>query len=209
MTKPLNKRQQRLVESHVKFAYYIGNKLRKAKWLPAVLLDKDELDSACLFGLVRAASMYDAKRGIAFTTYAMYAIRSAVASSAINAQVVRFPTTQFDGRDYNQAVRSITATDVGDDFDLEKFPTNHNQGECETETSDENEYLARLLSLLDDRSIWVLRQIYHHQVSMRELGKLMDLSHEGVRQIKQRAIREIQRYIDGSDTENQGTDDAE
>lgn len=196
--KKLNKAQQKLVEDHIRFAYWSVNRLKRSKWLPAMLLDKDELESAALLGLCRAALKFDPERGKQFSTYAAYCIRSVVVMSAIHSQVIRFPTTQFDGRKFKSCIFALRMSDLHIS-DLEKLEKEHNEPEPGNE---QREYLNRLLSLLDDRSIQVLRAVYWDKVSMSKLSNQMNLSKEGVRQIVQRAVKKIRRYIEG--TENKG-----
>ena len=191
MDRPLTEDQRQLVERFIPFAHWAVNTLKAKRWLPATLLDREELTSAAYLGLCRAASRFDSNKS-AFGTYAMYAIRSAVADAATRSRVIRMPSTAFNSKHFTRIPAIGTMTDL--ELSANELFTAPETQEP-TERDDTIEYLESLTTKLDERSRFVLQQLYSEQQSMRRVGQMIGMSHESVRQIKRKAIIKLRHSV--------------
>lgn len=80
---PLTDEQRRMVEEHIRLAYWAAGARRFRRWVERIeSSDPGGGLSAALLGLVRAAHRFDPTRGFTFATYAVAQIRYAIADAA-------------------------------------------------------------------------------------------------------------------------------
>jgi RNA polymerase sigma factor (sigma-70 family) len=188
---PLTAEQQQMVENHLRFGYWVANRMRKGRWYPAMLLDRDELDAVCLYGICRAVSLFDVNRNVTFRTYAMHVLRSEVAKAALHSQAIRLPSTSFDARANAKGVQCVTMTDLSATITMEHIEKGNNEDESMIDKEDEIHNLHEYLSCLDDRSSLILELIYFERANLREISRLLGISHERVRQVKEKALTKL------------------
>lgn len=67
--------QERLVEENVRLAFMVASRMiRRGVHLKDPLVDREDIRSVCLIGLMKAAQRFDPSRGFRFSTYAVQII---------------------------------------------------------------------------------------------------------------------------------------
>jgi len=176
----------------MRFGYWVASQMVKRRWLPALLLEREELESVCLFALVRAAGLFDPKRGVTFRTYGMHVLRTEVARAALHSQVVRFPQTKFDRRQMTPGISVVTMTDLSDTVDMASI--GGTTGEQQADNNDESDYLRAAIDTLKPQARQVMELIYYQKHSLRQIGRIMGLSHEWVRQIRDESLSILRKF---------------
>jgi DNA-directed RNA polymerase specialized sigma subunit len=98
VSKPLKEmttEQKQLAEDNVKLVGGVIKFIKARRWIYADLLDDEDMRSAGLLGLCKAALYFDSTKGVKFSTYAWSCIINEIEKEAQSSQVIRIPCTAF------------------------------------------------------------------------------------------------------------------
>ncbi|MHC4380804.1 MAG: sigma-70 family RNA polymerase sigma factor, partial [Planctomycetota bacterium] len=156
--------------------WYVVNRI-KAR-LP-VSVSEDELFSAGMYGLMRAARSYDPTRGAGFKTYAYHRIRGSILDDLRRLDFL--PRSLRDRARKNgeeaPAVVGIPTDEDGQES-LSARPV-----EEKSEQDDLKEALHREIDSLPDKMRIVMALYYRDELKMREIGEKLGLTESRVSQI--------------------------
>lgn len=110
---PEEKRKARdeLVTKHKGLVYKISNQVyQKSRFLLEPVIDRDDLVQEGMLGLMQALKTYDYIKGVKFSTYAFYLIRSFIFRGFQKASLIRIPARlQKEFREINRITKSLRA----------------------------------------------------------------------------------------------------
>ena len=198
----------KLINSHLRFVVNIAKKYQNNG------LTLHELINIGNVGLVIASRKFDYenKKDIKFITYAVWWIRQSILFSLNNdSRLIRIPTNITDEnrkieksgekveKKYNFTIHSIDET--YDDSNHSIFANLSLDEEIDAVDDNISIEMINALSKLTKRQYNVITLFFGlnntESLTLNEIGKLMGLSSERVRQIKNRAIEEIRYEIGG------------
>ncbi|MHC4824574.1 MAG: sigma-70 family RNA polymerase sigma factor [Planctomycetota bacterium] len=168
--------------------WYVVNRI-KAR-LP-VSVSEDELFSAGMYGLMRAARSYDPTRGAGFKTYAYHRIRGSILDDLRRLDFL--PRSLRDRARKNgeeaPAVVGIPTDEDGQES-LSARPV-----EEKSEQDDLKEALHREIDSLPDKMRIVMALYYRDELKMREIGEKLGLTESRVSQIHSNAVSRLRRSM--------------
>lgn len=230
---PDERQRERLILEHVGLVRFIVG--RVAARLPESV-EREDLESAGIVGLIKAADRYQPERGVKFATYASTVIRGEVmellrsrdwaprsvrkryrelesAVSGLQRQLGRQPTEEeIQGRlrlseaEYHELLSLTSAMAVssleemveaeetvgGDEAAARGEPSC--EGEDPAEIVDRealHELLARAVDDLPERDRVVIGLYYHDELTLREIGEVLEVTESRVCQIHTQAIARL------------------
>ena len=156
------------------------------KYARRTLMDHEEIVSAALMGLVRAAHAFDPSRGFAATTYAHYAIERAIWTEIARMRAKglggcasgkpRFPVPEIES--IGEVRESSLST-----FDADM-----------SEADDQRYRVVQMLRLIKDRRARAMvRARFLRGMTLDECGKKFGVTKERVRQIVLKAVNVMRR----------------
>jgi len=153
-------------------------------------------------GLIKATEKFDARRGVKFSTYAMWWIRQRIARSiAEQAFAIRIPPERL-GRETVQFVASLDAPCAADDSDggtIGEHIADNTIPDPREQTAQNNlrEHVCARLKTLKPREQEVLEWRYglngHPEQTLEAIGKMLHLTRERVRQIEAEALKKMRQ----------------
>ena len=179
-------------------------------------IDRENLESAGVVGLVEAAGAFDPQRGVPFKTFAYPRIRGAILDElrrncplpqqmlekwsrlrAVYADVAgeatpeelaeRSGLTVTEVAECLQAVQ-LTRPDAWYDELTEQLPTRGDPAtDSELERQEQVRVLADLIAALPDQQRLVVTLYYQRGLRLREIGEVLDLSESRISRILSRA----------------------
>jgi len=163
-----------IVNRNVPLAYSMIGRFRSTG------LDRDELLSEALFGLVQAVERFDPWRGFRFSTYACNAIQRAMIRSSRSADTYRrrFPVVHEDWHEEPELEDSQTELYV----ERLNQALHHNLGEL---TDLETRILAKRFPAETEQ-----------RMTLQQIGQLVGLSKERVRQLQDRALTKLREVLE-------------
>lgn len=191
---PVNSRRVRAIESRLQEANEIRNRivqcnLRLVVSIAKTLVDTtnslDDLISEGNFPLMRAAEIFDFTRGLRFSTYATWAVRNGLYRAVHRSRRQR---DRFHLEEPAWMVQAAVSAEMTTDDDDPLEAGN----------------LAELVSQLDPRSQTILRGRFgldgqERPAKFRELAAQLRLSSERVRQLLDRALKELRNHLSTAD----------
>lgn len=166
----------------------MGYVVTLARQYKSDILSTDDLVNEGVIGLVKAAEKYDASRGKPFVTFAAPYIRK-----SIEAAISRLQTaTDVRSTDESLPVGSrnnYTLLNVLEDKNAEK-------ADMVVEENTLSENLLRYRDTLNEREQRVVNLYYgigYERQTMAEIGEVMGLKRERVRQIRNAALRKLHK----------------
>ena len=166
----------------------MGYVVTLARQYKSDILSTDDLVNEGVIGLVKAAEKYDASRGKPFVTFAAPYIRK-----SIEAAISRLQTaTDVRSTDESLPVGSrnnYTLLNVLEDKNAEK-------ADMVVEENTLSENLLRYRDTLNEREQRVVNLYYgigYERQTMAEIGEVMGLKRERVRQIRNVALRKLHK----------------
>lgn len=186
---------QTLTYKYIPFLYKMANQLRNT----AYNLTVDELVDSAVFGLHKAVQSFDSTRGVSFCTYYSAKAMNEMKKAAFDSILVHHPENQLKSKDKDKKSVAMVPIDRKDD---ERKLSIMDMLSCSSRTDDnikktEHAELAQqFMSLLMPAEHEVMSRMYlfdDHDVTLRSVGRDMNMSHERVRQIKAAAMRRIHK----------------
>jgi RNA polymerase primary sigma factor len=183
-------------------------------WMKAIknsgCIDYDDLTQVGNLGLVRAAETYDETRG-AWSTYACHWVRAYVVREiADKVRTVRVPTHQQKAGGWKK--HALTTTKMfwskghaGDTNEQEVCLLDYMTGRFPPSPSAEDKVIAdqskrginlAALENLTDKQRLVVRMRYWEDKTLQQVGDVLGLSRERVRQIEADSLRKLRRCVD-------------
>jgi RNA polymerase sigma factor (sigma-70 family) len=187
-----------------------------AKWVAARYvgrgLDRDDLDQAAVLGLMRAAQLFDPRRGVKFTTYATWWCRQFVRRAIENeAKTIRLPAhvLQSLGRRArahargeqllqpseceSAALRALWFTAPDEDEEQSFEPADDADGPGElTQRSELGHAVRDAIGKLPERLRTIIERRFGigcEKENLREIGERLGVSRERVRQLETHALK--------------------
>lgn len=166
----------------------IGYVVTLARQYKSDILSTDDLVSEGTIGMMKAAEKYDPSRGKPFVTFAAPYIRR-----SIEAAIERHETNG-DVRSTDESLpigshNNYTLLNVLEDKDAAK-------ADAAVEEASLSEDLIQAISVLNEREQTVIRHyfgIQEQRMTMAEIGEMMGLKRERVRQVRDKAIRKLHK----------------
>lgn len=161
-------------------------------------------------GIITALHKFDETKGFKFITYASHWIELSIKNAV--KEFSNYYNNTFDENDLQSSKDEETSFDNFDNEDVltenEALFDNGNDNSKNEIQSDEIDSL--LLPILDEREIKILKMYFGINVStksLNEIGDILNLSSERVRQLKDRALKRVKKrdkgfydkYISGKD----------
>lgn len=213
-----------LITSHLGKVKYIADRFA-AKLPPSV--ERDDLYSAGVIGLIEAVERYDASRGVSFTTFAELRVRGAIldnlrsldwASRSTRRRSREIQETysqieQAEGRtateeevaekmnislaelrESMQDLRALKVTDLDErdeETGLSALDTVCDTAESPLEQLVENQNRKLLTAAIDklpERERQVVALYYVEELTMKEIGKVLNITESRVSQLRTQAI---------------------
>ncbi|MBR1548075.1 MAG: sigma-70 family RNA polymerase sigma factor [Prevotella sp.] len=170
----------------------MGYVVTLARQYKSDILTTDDLVSEGCIGMMKAAEKWDEGRGKPFVTFAAPYIRR-----SIEAAIGRLET-ETDVRSTDESLpvgsgNNYTLLNVLEDVNADKVDE---LAEENTLTAD----LIAVMNVLNEREQRVLNLYYgngYERQTMAEIGEVMDLKRERVRQIRNQALRKLRRAARG------------
>jgi RNA polymerase sigma factor (sigma-70 family) len=187
-----------------------------AKWVAARYvgrgLDRDDLDQAAVLGLMRAAQLFDPRRGTKFTTYATWWCRQSVRRAIENeAKTIRLPghvlqslgrrtRAQARGERLSQpteceiaALKALWLTSPDKDEEQAFDPADDADGPGElTQRSELAQSVRDAIDSLPERLRTIIERRFGigcEKENLREIGERVGVSRERVRQLETQALK--------------------
>ncbi len=179
------KEQDKLVTDNM------GYVVTLARQYKSDILSTDDLVSEGAIGLMKAATKYDPSRGKPFVTFAAPYIRQSIESAISHLAT----DTELRSTDESLPVGSrnnYTLLNVLEDKDAPRADAT-----VEEPLSDD---MVHFIGVLNEREQSVIRHYYgidYERQTMAEIGELMGLKRERVRQIRNQALRKLQKKVKG------------
>jgi RNA polymerase primary sigma factor len=210
------KAREKLISANMRFVLKVAIQYRGC---PIPLPD---LVSEGAMGLVRAINSFDYSRGLKFISYAVWWIKAYI-TKAINEQggLIRLPANQhlrvrkalkdqFHGEEISEDIRELIQLGQGGvSFDAplkddskstysEVLPDeNAANPETETDIASMVDLARDLLDQLPDREARVIAGVFginqDAPQTLREVGESLNISHERVRQLRDKALSRIRK----------------
>jgi RNA polymerase sigma factor for flagellar operon FliA len=171
--------------------WYVVNRIRPR--LPASV-SEDELFSAGMFGLMRAARSYDASRGAGFKTYAYHRIRGAILDDLRRMDFLP-RSLRERAREQGEAAPAMVA--IPTDEDGHESLSARSQ-EASWEQEDMHDLLEREIDNLPDKMRIVMSLYYREEMKMREIGERLHLTESRVSQIHSNAVSRLRLALRGA-----------
>jgi RNA polymerase primary sigma factor len=157
-------------------------------------LSMDDLVSEGNIGLLKAAAKFDGKRGLRFVNYAVVFIRRQIEKALLSESNERRVESNADGQ-----IRSVDAAlKTKNNMSLLSVLVNEN-----APFADERIYRSNMetaaqraldsLSIRERKVIDAFFGIEQEHLTMAEIGDVMGLKRERVRQIRDRAVRKLRK----------------
>ena len=178
----MTKEQEKLVTDNM------GYVVTLARQYKSDILSTEDLVSEGSIGLMKAAEKYDSLRGKPFVTFAAPYIRRCI-ETAINRLETATDVRSTDESLPVGSKNNYTLLNVLEDKDAVKADM---VAEENTLTDD----LLRVMNILNEREQRVLNLYYgngYERQTMAEIGEVMELKRERVRQIRDQALRKLRK----------------
>lgn len=171
----LTQEQTQLIEDNISFAYFLLFKYTNSFHF----LEPDDIESASLFALIKAARSYDAGKGSKFTTYAAQCIHNEVLmlvrrqKKYMGTLSIETPVTKLEGKEL-----TIADTLATPDF---------------THSYLQNQTLIDALEVLDERERHFILKCVMGNEKQKELGERFGISQSYVSRLIRRAKKKMRR----------------
>ena len=187
------KARNEIIETNIRFV------LRVALNYKSQPLPFRDLFNEGVMGLIRAIESFDYTRNLKFITYAVWWIRAYI-NRAIHEQshIVKPPV-----KEKNECEKPVSLDVAVKSEDRQKLTIKDMLSDDkfkEIETSIENKKLRKIIKIffsgLSDKEGYVLTKIYGldgHPMTLETIGMHLNVVRERVRQIKEKALRKLQR----------------
>ena len=152
------------------------------------ILSTDDLVSEGAIGLMKAADKYDASRGKPFVTFAAPFIRQSIEAAISRLEA----NSEVRSTDESLPVGSSTGYTLLNVLEDQNADKVDELAEERTMTAD----LLRVMGVLNEREQRVVNLYYgngYERQTMAEIGEVMGLKRERVRQIRDQALRKLHR----------------
>lgn len=182
--------KNKLIESNLRYAFLVASKY-KSKQVPF-----EDIVSAANSGLIKAADKFDVSKGMRFTTYARHWIKAYIINSINEIHVVKTP----EDKDNVECVSIDQSVDPSDNLYLyETIPYDGALANTEFEKADFKSHLLTLLSNYSQKqrdAIDSYFQIYNEYATPEGFQIKYEVSHEGLRKIKNRVLNELKLELE-------------
>ncbi len=166
----------------------MGYVVTLARQYKSDILSTEDLVSEGTIGLMKAADKFDPSRGKAFVTFAAPYIRRSI-ETAISRLETNKDTRSTDESLPRGSRNNYTLLNVLEDKNAEK-------ADAVVEEDTLSEDLLRFRNLLNEREQRVINLYYgigYERQTMAEIGEALELKRERVRQIRNTALRKLQK----------------
>ena len=180
----------KLIEANLKFVIVIARQYQGRG------LSMEDLVSEGNMGLMKAARKYDASRGLRFVNYAVVFIRQQIEKALVKESAEQRVESTHDGQ-----TRSVDAP-LGSkaNVSLLSVLVNANSPEADQRvySADLENAVEHALQTLNERETAVINAYFgigQERMTMAEIGELLNLKRERVRQIRDLAVRRMKKSM--------------
>ena len=188
---------EKLTKANLKFVVSLAHQYKNRG------LNEDDLISEGNIGMMYAAQKFDGTRGIRFVKFAATYIRKAM-EEAINEQI-EINNTQDNG-EKKHSIHTLSIDQplpIGSNgnFTLQSVIENKNSPQADEHLTRQiiAEKIAKGMNILDERQKEVITLIFGLKdgeiYTMAEIAKKIGIKRERVRQIRNKALRKLQKYL--------------
>lgn len=193
----LTEEQKKLVEDNMGYAHWWVDWMLPNYPFLQRMLTKQEATAAAYLGLIKTAQYFDKSKGFVFGTLAKRAIFHQVCADANMAIFIRPYATMTDKR--SRGVKWLNKRGYG--WHPEK--DEEEPCKCDPATMEDEEHqeavfrrVVKCLLSLEKRYGRVLHERFYKGTKLRDLGKVMGVSHQRILQIQITALRKFkERYL--------------
>lgn len=200
-----------LIESHIPYAHAIAAELLSR--FPSHV-DRHDVEAAAEFGLVQAANVYDATRGVAFTTFAYYRIRGAVFDllretvkanrfeEAANEYMADYSAGAGAGTPSYDEVKNLASSVVASYFLSLETLSEEPQGRSDEAPLDtllrqeQEKRIREALSALPEKNRQVLEAYYFEDLTLQEIGERFGLSKSWVSRMHAKGLELLRPAVE-------------
>ncbi|MEA1973719.1 MAG: FliA/WhiG family RNA polymerase sigma factor [Candidatus Cloacimonadota bacterium] len=231
---------EKIIDKYLSIVYYYANKLFI---YASSTIDKDDLYSAGIIGLLEAIERFDISKGLEFSTYSSLRIKGAIIDelrkvdwvprsirqktksidSAINSYFTMNGEMPSDKQiadeldmslsDYYNITdnlgplfltsldKNISSTSEGEPLKMSDLVKDVKIEPVEDELAKKKlrEVLTSGISKLSDREKLVISLYYYEDLSLKEIGNILEVSESRVSQIHSSSILKLKNLIDNAD----------
>lgn len=180
----------KLIEANLRFVIVIARQYQGRG------LSMEDLVSEGNMGLMKAARKYDASRGLRFVNYAVVFIRQQIEKALVKESAEQRVESTHDGQ-----TRSVDAP-LGSkaNVSLLSVLVNANSPEADQRvySADLENAVEHALQTLNERETAVINAYFgigQERMTMAEIGELLNLKRERVRQIRDLAVRRMKKSM--------------
>lgn len=190
---------EKLTKANLKFVVYLANQYRNKG------LSEDDLISEGNIGMMHAAQKFDGDKGTRFVNFAAPYIRHSI-EKALKEQTIEYKVSKADKRNSGQPVRALSLDQpvpVGsnNNFTLQNILENANSPHADENLTKQllSGEISQGIGQLDARERKVISLYFglkdNEHYTMAEIGEMMDIKRERVRQIRDKAIRKLKKVL--------------
>ena len=211
--------KEQIIEEYIPLVKYIASRVMFAK---NKYMEYEDLVSYGMIGLIDAINKFDNSKGMKFSSYASIRIKGAMdklnrynkAIEELQGKLLREPTTQeisnYLGISSNEVAEienyinyismvSLESVIFSDDEDVnlmgviedKNSPSPHSY----LEDKEKLEVLTQAIELLKEKDRMILNLYYYEGLTLKEIGKILEVSESRVCQLHSRSIRNLRECM--------------
>ena len=189
----LTSAQQNLITNNIRLLHWVSMRIyNRSPFIRARLGSVDEAVSAGSMGMVKAAQLYDKRRGIKFSTYAASCIEKNIIRAAQLATVVHVPVNFHSPSNAKRKERFAAKADAA--LNCQSLPSGLEVATFDDLPAD-NEKLIEAVETLPEREKFVIKLRFWSRLTLTAIGEELGMTREGVRQIQLRAITKLRDQL--------------
>lgn len=188
-----------LYNRHLKFVVSV------AKTYKNTFLDINDLISEGNYGMLVALDKFDYTKDVRFMTYAIFWVKHYINTALTNdSRTIRYPSNIVNNKDAEiQSCVSLTILNNGDEDNHDDYNEEISNTDSafiiDTEDGIDKEMIKQILLTLTEREMDIITLYFgldgFGSRNLREIGEILGITKERVRQIKVTAIRKLKSNI--------------
>lgn len=178
------KAKNKILTSNLRFVFNVANQYK------GYGVSMEDLISEGNIGLTKAIDRFDNTKDVKFISYAVWWIKQSMQEYIKKKQII--DKSEFEINPINNKDTEINIDEVSDEINVDNNEIIDEEHDFE---NDETKYkiINNLLNKLNSRGKFIIESYFglngHEQKNLDEIGKILNISKERVRQLKERNLR--------------------